>query len=219
MKTLVPSDDRKNRLSLRNDRLEFKIPRRLLIILEEFDRIYPNLVKNWKISTCKISTLPRWEPMWQYLVKITNIQVHIIFIIPKLIDEVSSHAKGAQWLKWPRYIYIGSQCGRVSTQVQIRIPGNEGNVGEAGPIRTKMWSSAGRTDPLTYAQKSPRTRVCAFSSFVRTYIREEPAVRHIWAGWVWGLSDWSWRITDRFRGIYGIHLKWMKASKPEDVNR
>ena len=36
-----------------------------------------------------------WEPMWQYPVKITNIQVDITFIIPKLIDGVPSHAKGA----------------------------------------------------------------------------------------------------------------------------
>ena len=28
----------------------------------------------------------------------------ITFIIPKLINEVPSHAKGAQWLKWPGII-------------------------------------------------------------------------------------------------------------------
>ena len=32
--------------------------------------------------TC-VGTLSRWEPMWQYLVKITNIKVDINFIIPK----------------------------------------------------------------------------------------------------------------------------------------
>ena len=31
------------------------------------------------------------------------------------------------------------------------------------------------------------------------------------------VRDFSKRITDRFRGIYRIHLKQMKAS-PEDVN-
>ena len=45
-------------------------------------------------QTC-VGTLPRWEPMQQYPVKITNIQVDITFIILKLIDEVPSHAKGA----------------------------------------------------------------------------------------------------------------------------
>ena len=43
--------------------------------------------------TC-MGTLPRWEPMWQYLVKISNIQVDITFIIPEFLDEVPSHAKG-----------------------------------------------------------------------------------------------------------------------------
>ena len=42
-----------------------------------------------------MGTLPRWDPMQQYLVKITNIQVDITVIIPKLIDGVPSHAKGA----------------------------------------------------------------------------------------------------------------------------
>ena len=55
--------------------------------------------------TC-MGTLPQWEPTWQYLVKITNIQVDITFIIPKLIDEVPSHVKGAQWLKWPGIITL-----------------------------------------------------------------------------------------------------------------
>jgi hypothetical protein len=51
------------------------------------------------VHTC-VGTLPRWEPMWQNLAKITNIQVDITLIIPKLVDGVSSHAKGAWWLKW-----------------------------------------------------------------------------------------------------------------------
>jgi hypothetical protein len=33
------------------------------------------------------------------MVKITNIQVYITFVVPKLIDGVLSHAKGAQWLE------------------------------------------------------------------------------------------------------------------------
>ena len=40
--------------------------------------------------TC-VGTLPRWELMWQYPVKITNIQVDITSIIPQLIDGVPSH--------------------------------------------------------------------------------------------------------------------------------
>ena len=46
-----------------------------------------------------MGTPPRWEPMWQYLVKTTNIQVDITLIIPKLINEVPSNTKGAWWLK------------------------------------------------------------------------------------------------------------------------
>ena len=33
-----------------------------------------------------VGTLPRREPMWQYPVKIINIQLDVTFIIPKLID-------------------------------------------------------------------------------------------------------------------------------------
>ena len=39
------------------------------------------------------SIIPRWEQMWQYPVKITNIQVDITFIIPKLIVEVNHMSK------------------------------------------------------------------------------------------------------------------------------
>ena len=42
-----------------------------------------------------MGTLPCWEPMWPYSVKIIIIQVDIILIIPKFINEVPSHAKGA----------------------------------------------------------------------------------------------------------------------------
>ena len=34
------------------------------------------------------------------MVQIINIQVDIVFVIPKLIDGVPSHAKGAEWFKW-----------------------------------------------------------------------------------------------------------------------
>ena len=37
--------------------------------------------------------------MRQHLIKIPNIQVDVTFIILKLVDEVPSHAKGAQWFK------------------------------------------------------------------------------------------------------------------------
>ena len=46
-----------------------------------------------------MGTLPRLDLMRQYPVKITNIQVDVTFIIPKLIDGVPSHAKGAYRLK------------------------------------------------------------------------------------------------------------------------
>ena len=42
--------------------------------------------------------------MRQYLIKTAKIKVNNIFIIPKLIDEVPSHAKGAQRLKWPNIV-------------------------------------------------------------------------------------------------------------------
>ena len=42
-----------------------------------------------------VGTSPRWKPMRQYPIKITNIQVDITSIVSKLIDGVPSHAKGA----------------------------------------------------------------------------------------------------------------------------
>ena len=44
--------------------------------------------------TC-VGTPSRWEPMWQYPIKITIIQVGITFIILKFIDGVPSHVKAA----------------------------------------------------------------------------------------------------------------------------
>jgi hypothetical protein len=55
------------------------------------------MLKNFPgVAACTcVGTLPRWEPMQQYPVKIINIQVDITFSIPKLIGGVHSHAKGA----------------------------------------------------------------------------------------------------------------------------
>ena len=53
----------------------------------------PFSLRSLPARTC-VGTPPRWEPMWQYPVKITNIQVDITFIINKLIDGVPSHARG-----------------------------------------------------------------------------------------------------------------------------
>ena len=50
--------------------------------------------------------------------------------------------------------------------------------------------------------------VCVYTNF-----REQPAVSYKWTGWVYNLR----RITDHFRGIHILYLKWMKE-KPEDVN-
>ena len=84
--------------------------------------------------TC-VGTLPHWEPMWQYPVKTTNIQVDITFIIPKLNDGVPSHVK---------YSRVGSQRGRGPTQVRGRRLGSEGRMGGAGASQMKMWSSPGQ---------------------------------------------------------------------------
>ena len=53
-----------------------------------------------------MGTLPRLDLMRQYPVKITNIQVDVTFIIPKLIDGVPSHAKIAYRLKWPGIVKL-----------------------------------------------------------------------------------------------------------------
>jgi len=58
----------------------------------------PPSLFDFPAHTC-MGNLLRWEPMYQYLVKTTNIQVDITFIISKLIDGVPSHAKGVEWLK------------------------------------------------------------------------------------------------------------------------
>jgi hypothetical protein len=47
-----------------------------------------------RIARTYMGDIPRWEPMGQYLVKITSIQVGMAFISLKLIDGVPSHAKG-----------------------------------------------------------------------------------------------------------------------------
>ena len=95
--------------------------------------------------TC-IGTLPRWEPMSHYQVKITNIQVDITSIIPKLIDGVPSHAKGTLMAymtgclitQVTRYCHIGSEQRRVPTHMQAEQPDNEEGVGGAEPNRMKM---------------------------------------------------------------------------------
>jgi hypothetical protein len=53
-----------------------------------------------RVACMWVGTLTRWEPMWQYPVKITIIQVDVTFINPILIDGVRSHAKGVEWHKW-----------------------------------------------------------------------------------------------------------------------
>ena len=85
------------------------------------------------VRTC-VWTFPRWEPMWQYPVKITNMQLDITFVIPKIIGAVPSHAKVIG------YCHIGSQQRKVSTEVRAGRPGSEGGMGEMGPNQMKMWS-------------------------------------------------------------------------------
>lgn len=63
-------------------------------------RLCPSLTSFTTRSSClhmrgRLGALPSWEPMWQYMVKITNIQIDITFINPKLIDGVPSRVKGA----------------------------------------------------------------------------------------------------------------------------
>jgi hypothetical protein len=68
--------------------------------------------------------------MWQYPIKITNIQVEITFIVPKLIDGVPSHAKGVEWLKWPgrfptrknSHVCVGKNTGVVKEGWEGRGP-------------------------------------------------------------------------------------------------
>ena len=56
----------------------------------------PTLLSLSSLSACTcVGTPLRWEPMWQQPINITNIQVNITFISPKLIDEVPSHTNGA----------------------------------------------------------------------------------------------------------------------------
>ena len=57
--------------------------------------IGPHLSYASFIARTNVGTPLRWEPMWQYPVKITNIHVDITFIIPNLIDDTPPHAKGA----------------------------------------------------------------------------------------------------------------------------
>ena len=93
------------------------------------------------LARCCVGTLPRWEPMWQYpITKSIKLLWHVkeLHRINLGIMKVMS-----TWLYviWIGYCHIGSQRGRVPTQVQARRPSIEGGVGQAGPIQTQMWLS------------------------------------------------------------------------------
>ena len=60
---------------------------------------------------------------------------------------------------------------------------------------------------------SPR-RLYAMFGKNRRLVTNEPVEFEGLAGWVWDFG----RIVDHFWGIYRLYLKWMKTSKPEDVN-
>ena len=94
------------------------------------------------LANTYVGTLPHWEPMWQYPVKITNIQVDITFIIPKLIDGVNHMPKELNGLS-DRVLSRWFPIGKSPTQLQARRPSNEGGVGGAGPSRTRMWFNSG----------------------------------------------------------------------------
>jgi hypothetical protein len=107
--------------------------------------------------TC-VGTLPCWEPMWQYPVKIINIQVDITLIIPKLIDRVPWHTKRNLLALMTRYCHIGSQWGRGPTHVRAGQPCSGGDVGRAGPNRMKMWSSPGQAMGVKLILDSSQTQ-------------------------------------------------------------
>ena len=80
-----------------------------------------------------VGTHPDWEPMWQYPVKITNIQVDITFITPigKLIDEVNHMPKElnglSDWVLSHWFpMWKSSHAG----------VGSEGGMGGIGPNQT-----------------------------------------------------------------------------------
>ena len=50
----------------------------------------PPSLSGLPVCTC-MGTRPRWEPMWQYPVKITNIQDDITFAIPELMSKEFLH--------------------------------------------------------------------------------------------------------------------------------
>ena len=104
----------------------------------------PPSLPNLPARTC-VGTLPCWAPMWHYRAKLHLFKVDITFIVPKLIDGVPSHAKGAWWLKWQGIVTLvpNGQRGRAPTQVHVGRPGSEGSVGGAGLSRMKTWSSPG----------------------------------------------------------------------------
>ena len=52
------------------------------------------------------------------------------------------------------YCHIGSQRGRVPTQVWAGRPGSEGSMGGAGSSRMKMWSSLGQMREVTHLRPS-----------------------------------------------------------------
>ena len=94
------------------------------------------------VRTC-MGTLSCWEPMWQYPIKITNIQVDIA-----QVDWWSSFTCQRSLMAYVTgYFHIGSQRGRVPTQVRAGSPHSERAMGGAGPNRMKMWSSPRHTSP------------------------------------------------------------------------
>ena len=101
------------------------------------------------VRTC-VGTLLHWEPIWQYPVKITNIQVDITFIISKLFNGVLFH--------------MPKELNGLSDQVLSHwFPkgksfhpdaSSEGGMGMTGPNQMKMWSNPGPRSPPSWPNHS-----------------------------------------------------------------
>ena len=76
------------------------------------------------------------------------------------------------------------------------------------------------TDPDQRTDKPTRIVTSSlqgsYQSHYWQYDRGEPAVSYRWTGWVWDFK----RITEHFRGIYRIYLKWKQHNwKMSTCNR
>jgi hypothetical protein len=129
-----------------------------------------------------------YSPPTHLLVRATN-----EWFLPAWSTFRHGLASESHWLKpmliltvhwWSTPVSVG---GLIVTYELVELEKEPVEVGDFGRITDHFRGIYTRIYPIKWITQNRK---------MATYAREEPAVSYRWAGWVWEITGWSWRLQE-----------------------